>query len=79
MGDTSIRAGQCHCGEVRFEMTLIDRFDSIRPRSLLLSLYAAVKRGELTPIKFGKTTLFYRPSGRRVSFTFTNGHCQPVR
>jgi excisionase family DNA binding protein len=23
------------------------------------SLYAAVKRGELTPVKFGKKTLFY--------------------
>jgi hypothetical protein len=33
-------------------------------RSTLLSigrtsLYAAVKRGELTPVKFGKKTLFY--------------------
>lgn len=30
MGDLTIRAGQCHCGVVRFEATLSDGFDSIR-------------------------------------------------
>ena len=28
--DTNIRAGQCHCGAVRFEVTLSDGFNSIR-------------------------------------------------
>ena len=27
--DTNVRAGQCHCGAVRFEATLIDGFNSI--------------------------------------------------
>src|SRR4051812_2016024 len=30
MGDTNVRAGQCHCGTVRFEATLSDGFNSIR-------------------------------------------------
>src|ERR1700709_141061 len=30
VGDTNIRAGQCHCGAVRFEVTLSDGFHSIR-------------------------------------------------
>jgi hypothetical protein len=29
-GDRTIRAGQCHCGAVRFEATLSDGFSSIR-------------------------------------------------
>lgn len=28
--DTTIRTGQCHCGAVRFEVTLSDGFNSIR-------------------------------------------------
>lgn len=28
--DTNIRAGQCHCGAVRFEVALSDGFNSIR-------------------------------------------------
>jgi hypothetical protein len=28
--DTTIQAGQCHCGTVRFEVTLSDGFNSIR-------------------------------------------------
>ena len=30
LGKTNIRTGQCHCGVVRFEATLIDGFNSIR-------------------------------------------------
>ena len=30
MNDTNVRAGQCHCGAVRFEVTLSDGFKSIR-------------------------------------------------
>jgi hypothetical protein len=30
LGDTNIRTGQCHCGAVRFEVTLSDGFNSIR-------------------------------------------------
>jgi hypothetical protein len=30
MGDTNVRAGQCHCGAVRFGATLSDGFNSIR-------------------------------------------------
>ena len=30
VGDTNVRAGQCHCGAVRFEATLSDGFNSIR-------------------------------------------------
>jgi hypothetical protein len=30
VGDTNNRAGQCHCGAVRFEVTLSDGFNSIR-------------------------------------------------
>jgi hypothetical protein len=30
VGDTNVRAGQCHCGAVRFEVTLSDGFNSIR-------------------------------------------------
>ncbi len=29
-GDPKVRAGQCHCGAVRFEVTLSDGFNSIR-------------------------------------------------
>ena len=28
--DTNVRTGQCHCGAVRFEVTLSDGFNSIR-------------------------------------------------
>ena len=30
LGDRNVRAGQCHCGAVRFEVTLSDGFDTIR-------------------------------------------------
>ena len=30
VGDTNVRAGECHCGAVRFEVTLSDGFNSIR-------------------------------------------------
>jgi hypothetical protein len=30
VGDKNIRSGQCHCGTVRFEVTLGDGLDSIR-------------------------------------------------
>ncbi len=30
VSDTKVRAGQCHCGAVRFEATLSDGFNSIR-------------------------------------------------
>jgi len=30
VGDTNVRVGQCHCGAVRFEVTLSDGFNSIR-------------------------------------------------
>ena len=30
VSDTNVRAGQCHCGAVRFEATLSDGFNSIR-------------------------------------------------
>ena len=30
VNDTTVRAGQCHCGAVRFEVTLSDGFNSIR-------------------------------------------------
>src|SRR5437868_15228090 len=30
VSDTNVRAGQCHCGAVRFEATLSDGFSSIR-------------------------------------------------
>jgi hypothetical protein len=30
VGDMNVRAGQCHCGEVRFEVTLSAGFNSIR-------------------------------------------------
>ncbi|RTM14666.1 MAG: GFA family protein, partial [Bradyrhizobiaceae bacterium] len=28
--DTNVQTGQCHCGAVRFEVTLSDGFNSIR-------------------------------------------------
>jgi hypothetical protein len=28
-GDTNVRAGQCHCGAVRFEVTLSDNLNSV--------------------------------------------------
>ena len=30
VGDMNVRTGQCHCGAVRFEVTLSDGFNSIR-------------------------------------------------
>jgi hypothetical protein len=30
VGDTNVRAGRCHCGAVRFEVTLGNGFESIR-------------------------------------------------
>ena len=30
VNDTTVRAGRCHCGAVRFEVTLSDGFNSIR-------------------------------------------------
>src|ERR1700712_2633306 len=30
VGDTNVRAGQCHCGAVRFEVTLSNGFNTIR-------------------------------------------------
>ena len=52
--DTTIRTGQCHCGAVRFEVTLSDGFNSIRrcTCSYCRMRGAVVAMAEMGGIKF---------------------------
>ncbi|MEY9111084.1 hypothetical protein ABH999_007280 [Bradyrhizobium yuanmingense] len=56
VSDTNVRAGQCHCGAVRFQATLSDGFNSIRrcTCSYCRMRGAVVVMAEMGGIKFLK-------------------------
>ena len=83
VGDTNVRAGQCHCGAVRFEATLSDGFNSIRRctcsycRMRGAVVVMAEMGGDQAPAGRGcvdKLPLPYRISAALLLFSLRNIH-----